>query len=81
MDAFKEMVAWLVAFSGLFVPLLFAPQIRLLYKEKVSNSLSLGTVWGSFIIQGLVALDAFFKSNDKLVFLQLVSMTCLVIIT
>lgn len=80
METIKEVVSWLVAVSGLFMPILFAPQIRLLYREKVSNSLSLSTVWGSVIIQGFVALDAYFKDNDKLMFLQIVSMICLCII-
>jgi uncharacterized protein with PQ loop repeat len=80
MEIFKYVVSWLVAFSGFFIPLLFYPQIRLLYKEKLSNSLSLGMIWGSFLIQACVAIDAFFNENYKLMFLQLVSLVCLTII-
>lgn len=80
MVTFELAVDWLVAVAGLCVPALFYPQIKLLMEVKESKSLSLGTVSGSFAIQVLIAIQALFKSNYQLVFVQSLSMSSLMLI-
>lgn len=82
MEALREVVAWLVAASAFIVWLLFLPQIRIMYKVKRADSISLGTVGGSFSIQSLIFMHAILNYDYRLAFLQSTSMffLCIVII-
>lgn len=74
------MVDTLVMGAGFITWVLFLPQIRLLYTAKRSDTLSLGTVYGSFSVQTLVFIQALLKGNWQLAFLQGTSMFFLVIV-
>ena len=80
MVTFELAIDWLVAVAGLCVPVLFYPQIKLLKEVKEAKSLSLGTVCGSLVIQVLIAIQALFKTNFQLVFVQSLSISCLILI-
>ncbi len=80
MESIKEMTDWLVGVSGLFMPILFIPQIKLLVETKESYSLSLLTIFGSLVIQTLIILQALFKVNYQLAFVQIISIGCMLVI-
>lgn len=80
MESIKEVTDWLVALSGLFMPILFIPQIKLLIETKESYSLSLFTIFGSLVTQTLIILQALFKVNYQLAFVQIISISCMLVI-
>lgn len=80
MESIKEATDWLVAISGLFMPILFIPQIKLLIETKESYSLSLFTIYGSLVIQTLITLQALFRVNYQLAFVQSISISCMLVI-
>ena len=59
-------VDWLVGISGLFTWLLFAPQIHLLWKQKRSDTISLGMTWGSWLLQSLILTQSLLHENWSL---------------
>ncbi len=70
MDLFRMVVDVLVVLSGFVSGAVFIPQIRLLFQTKKSDNLSLGTVWGSFLLQSLIITQAVLKENWSLAFMM-----------
>lgn len=70
-------VDWLVASSGLVSWALFYPQGKLLVKRKNSDSLSLASAWGSWVLQLLILIQAWLRENWALVFTMAMSVVCL----
>ena len=62
MNLFREVIAWLVAASGIMCWIVFVPQVRLLIKIKKSDSISTGMLWGSFGIQMLIMIHLAMQS-------------------
>lgn len=80
MELFESVVGWMVAMVSFVIWALFLPQIKLLYRVKDSQSLSLLTVYGSLAVQTLIFTRALLKSDFKLALLQSTSMFFLGII-
>ena len=63
METFREMVALLVAGIGVFGWVVFLPQIKLLFRVKKADSISLLLVWGSFVMQIIVLLHILIQED------------------
>ncbi len=80
MEALIRIVDLAVLGVSLLVWAVFIPQIRLLYRAKKSEGLSLATVWGSFTVQSLIWLQSLLKQNWPVLVVMTMSVICLVII-
>jgi uncharacterized protein with PQ loop repeat len=67
MPTFAEAINWLVGIGGFLSWLLFVPQIRLLTREKISTSISLWLIWGSWVLQGLILIQAILQGNRPII--------------
>jgi uncharacterized protein with PQ loop repeat len=66
--------------ASLLVWTVFIPQIRLLYRIKKSEGLSLATVWGSLTVQSLIWFQSLLKQNWPVLVVMTTSVICLIII-
>lgn len=80
MEFFAKVIDLAVYLAGFAVWAIFIPQIRLLCQLKRSDSLSFGTVWGSFTIQTLILTQSALKQNWPVLVVMLMSVTCLGIV-
>lgn len=69
----------LVVVAGFVGWIVFVPQIRLLWRVKKSDTISLGMVWGSFALQTVLFIQGLMKENWPLVFVMSTSLICLCI--
>ena len=78
MNEFREIVAWLVFATGFVSWTIFVPQIRLLFKVKRSESLSIGMIWISITMNTIILLHAVLQKDWRLAFTIAVGMSCII---
>jgi uncharacterized protein with PQ loop repeat len=79
-ETFSTIIDGAVYLAGFFVWAIFIPQIRLLYRTRKTEGLSLVTIWGSFTVQSLILTQSILKSNWPVLVVMTMSVVCLVTI-
>lgn len=77
----ETIVDALVFLAGFVAWAVYLPQIRLLLKVKKSDTISLGLVGGSWVLQTLLFLQSIIKENWSLTFmmgLSLLALSCVI---
>jgi len=60
--------------------LIFLPQIKLLFKNKEAQSISLGLIWGSLGMQATILTHTILKKDWPLVFAITMNYICLIVV-